>query len=304
MSRKRKSMPKFFDNFPEEFEQYNPEDESFGLSEYSTHDEYGELHSYDDKPALVYSEEGTTYLSWHSHGRLERENDKPTSIRYGENSYNSSNPNSPSSSFNGKPSSITYNPSDDIFSLSYYDYDGLHRENGLPARLVLNHTGILETRFYEKNELHRGNDLPAYVKGQIQGWYIKGCRHRENGPAVVDKTSKRFNKDLWFLFDLNFTERQFNLIKNFQMEKDSPLWLAFLHGVEIVSESEADIFLKNNLHNELPLKWGLLSLGVTDEVFKHALIKRRNTPARIFELEKTSQFVLQVTEFINQERRL
>ena len=43
----------------------------------NTYDEYGRLHSFDDKPAVV-SQFG--YLQWYKHGKLHRKNDLPVHI--------------------------------------------------------------------------------------------------------------------------------------------------------------------------------------------------------------------------------
>jgi hypothetical protein len=300
-------MPKFFTYMPAQFEQYNPEDESFGLNEYDTRDEAGELHSYDDKPSLVYSrdpeeEGGFLNLAWHSHGKLKQRNNKPTSIVYEKNSYSTLGSNMMFNSFDDKPGRITYDSSNNIFFVSYYKNDLLHRENGLPAHLIFDHTGILETKFFEKNRLHRGSGLPARFEDGKQEWFIKGYGHRENGPAIFyDIPSSNMNK--WMLFGVGLKERQFNLIKNFQMEKDSPLWLAFLHGLKIISEADADAFLENNFHNELPVDWNLKSLGVTEKVFKEAINNWRKTQGHAEEPMASVKAVLEITEFTTQERR-
>jgi hypothetical protein len=301
-------MPKLFRNICDGFTPYNPEDDFTHLKDGETFDENGLLHSYNDLPSQVFVDpeeyDARTFL-WHSHGTLYRENNKPVVIIYDKTSYSTLNEDMVYHSFNENPSRISYNEYEDMLFVSYYENDGLHRENGLPAQLFFTKAGCEEVKFYENNKLHRLNDLPASYDGSEdkKEWAINAYRHRENGPAITYPVTSP-NIDKWILFDVRISETQFTAIKKSQKEKDIPLWLAFLYVLKIVEEVNVNFFIENNLHNELPLEWNLRNLGVTDEVFKQAIIELRKTQVKVYESEKTLTALIDITRFYEQKKEI
>jgi antitoxin component YwqK of YwqJK toxin-antitoxin module len=112
----------------------------------------GELHSYNDEPAINFKD---GHQEWYKNGLLHRDSDLPAIV-----------------SHNGRK--------------EWYQNGQLHRETDLPASI--NKKG--DQKWYKHGLLHRDNDQAASIthKGS-QKWYKNGKLHRDGGkPAFVGKT--------------------------------------------------------------------------------------------------------------------
>jgi hypothetical protein len=120
----------------------------------STYDENDQLHSYDDKPAII-NRHGK--MSWYDHGLIHRDNDLPAII------------------------TSEYK--------TWYKYGKVHRDNDKPARVFSD--GFEE--WYQNDKLHRENDQPALIHSDFKSWYRNGLLHRDpdsNGnprPSLIHK---------------------------------------------------------------------------------------------------------------------
>lgn len=150
--------------------------EGINKSVYRACDPNGNLHSVDDRPAIIY-EDGSK--EWRHHGLLHREKDLPAlTTTKGES--------------------------------QYWRKGLLYRENNLPARTIQEEHGRSSYWYNDKNELHRDGDMPAHEaisepgymwnvfnfekikkdtiseRVDVRKWYQNGDLHREErkGPAV------------------------------------------------------------------------------------------------------------------------
>jgi hypothetical protein len=102
----------------------------------------GELHSFNDLPAVIYSNGSTSCTLWYQHGKLHRDNDQPAVIYGSRTKY-------------------------------WYQHDKLHRDNDQPA--VIGPNG--KQYWYQHGEIHRDNDQPAIIYSDgSKSWYRHGKR--------------------------------------------------------------------------------------------------------------------------------
>jgi hypothetical protein len=302
-------MSKFFDNFPEAFEQYNPEFDFTDTPDSETRDENGEYHSYEDKPSLIFSESrgsGVKNLYWHSHGRVSRKGNKFSHLSVSEGIYYSTyDSNDNIHSFNNQPGEVFYDSTRQRFSITFYQENELHRENGEPAQYTFDENGtFVSEEYYEDGLSHRGKGLPSSLKNYEEAitrrWMVKGFAHNENGPFYSFRSNHdNQNSCEWALYNVSLKEFRFNTIKSIQEEIDAPLWLAFLRGFELVSEAQVNFVLDNNFHNELPLDWNLKTLGITNEFFDSKMCKLQKEPEAYIKTAPLKA-LLDITKFNNQ----
>lgn len=122
---------------------------------------HGNLHRFGDKPAIVF-ENGNQ--QWFVHGCIHRGSDKPAVVN-------------------------ACNEDDDLSKEEWWTMGKLHRLAGGPAVVEFDGT----CRWYDWGVLHRDNDLPA-IDGPTKEWWVRGRRHRADGPAVIT-ADQRF---VWF----------------------------------------------------------------------------------------------------------
>ena len=150
----------------------------------------GKLHSFDDKPSRV-SYDGKIKI-WHKNGVIHRENDKPAVIKdivqitsSGTEKHISIQDwykNGVSHRGNDKPAGIRHEKhfSDGQLVLDYsgkfwYIHGRKSRLNNKPSDIS---TSIHQTILPHNNKVE-------YRKSFIKMWYVKGIKHRDNGPAFV-----------------------------------------------------------------------------------------------------------------------
>ena len=140
---------------------------------------FNKLHSFDDKPAIIYP---NGEKRWFHNGKCHRDNDKPAIIspngekrwyQYG-NIYRD----------NDEPAVI-----DRYGTQKWYQNGKLHRDNDKPA--VIHSKGGKE--WYQHGKIHRDSPmsiLPAVIQSNgIQKWYQNGKLHRDNDlPAIIDSS--------------------------------------------------------------------------------------------------------------------
>jgi hypothetical protein len=96
-----------------------------------------QLHSFDDKPAVVWANGNQV---WYQNGEFHRDNDKPAVVLANGNQY-------------------------------WYQHDKLHRDNDKPAIILANGSQI----WYQNGKCHRDNNLPAVVDAcGTQEWWRNG----------------------------------------------------------------------------------------------------------------------------------
>lgn len=304
-------MPKFFKNFPTNFERYNPEDNFTLLEDIETRDENDKYHSYDDKPSLVFAKSNESEVKdiyWHSHGRINRQNNKPPHVSITKNTYYATyDSNENLHSFNGNPGDIFYDPTNKEFVVTFYKNNLIHRTGGNPAQYAFNEAGqVTGENYYENDYFHRGGGLPAgftkWSNANAKTWAVKSFAHNENGPSYVLETTTQFQNTLqWALYDIRLTEAVFNTIKFFEEEDSLPIWLAFLKGLKIIDEAQVHSVLNNNLHKDLPLEWALKSIGITNEIFDHKTSNMKKQ-SRHYSRGSSLKALLEITKFNEQDQ--
>jgi hypothetical protein len=133
-----------------------------------TRDDEGNLHSYNDEPALIYSNGDKC---WYKHGIKHRECDLPAVTR----------PNG---------------------SAEYYIDGKLHRDFDRPASIIIG----LRNAWYQHGLMHRDGDLPAdeyyYINRKS---YVKyGKLHRDGGKPAVIFTDR--NDPLYYINDIRVNQ--------------------------------------------------------------------------------------------------
>lgn len=137
------------------------------IDEYGTHHWYknGELHSLEDKPAVIWANGNQ---EWFFEGKRHRLEDKPAIIMA-----------------NG-------------FQEWYFE-GKRHRLKDKPAVIWADGTQW----WYFEDKCHRGEDKPAIIRANgNQAWYFEGKLHRELGPAMDDRyfyQGKKYSRNEWLL---------------------------------------------------------------------------------------------------------
>jgi hypothetical protein len=278
---------KHFKNFPAEFEQYNPDTIEQYATGYETFDENRKLHSYNDEPsyAIVYAPGERQVVYWHSHGELDRPDNKPVSIstvqgyQYRTKDvlgylYRTNDEQGNSHSYNDLPATMELR--DDRFILTWLSHGKKHRDNGLPAEIVCKISPSLgsfildEENYYLDGEKHREGELPALDGASVRTWYVKDTRHNTCGSAYSkDYSNVQTHYEQWYLYGVQFAEQLFNNFKHVETTYNVPSWVAFLIIFEMVTLKDVEIMreeeFKCNL--DIPFVWVLRSLGITEETF-------------------------------------
>lgn len=131
----------------------------------TSRDFFDKLHSYDDRPAIIYP---NGRREWYRHGRLHRE-EGPAVVEKTDRNHE-------------KHLALRLRKVEE-----YYKNGIITRENDLPAFTVSSPLEIFSANmWYQQGELHRDEDKPAIISGDIKEWYQRGERHRDvdKGPAL------------------------------------------------------------------------------------------------------------------------
>jgi hypothetical protein len=254
-------MVKHFRNFPSEFEQYNPEVFQLAENELRTLDSKGQLHSFEDNPALIIKRDCVPrIIGWYSHGKEYRKDGRPSQIIMTPRRYESRDASFATHSDGDFPATITYYSDIEEFWLNWYKKGKSHRENGLPAQIVTSPHG--NRYFYHINDYrHRDGDLPAFDTPDIKEWYFLNRLHNSSGPAIVETNGSK----KWFLFGAKIREQTFNSIIAYRKATNVPLWVAFLVFMKMTSEASVQSLFNDEGKWEvsLPINWVLHFLKVT-----------------------------------------
>lgn len=272
-------MVKHFDNFPEGLEQYNPEIiQGSDFETPKTFDSQQQLHSFNDKPAVVAKVEASprSYeeFLWYQHDKIYRENNQPPIVNARANvAYESYNENYELQSYDGMPSNIIcFKKYEELqFQLSWQDDGRLHREGDLPATIDIKHGEIVRSCYLQNGLIHRDNGLPSIIEKTGSSWYVNSALHNSKGPAVIfqEKESDDFSFK-WALFGIALSKDVFLSIMSYHEKMKVPLWVAVLCVLKVINESEVNTLKdEENLWNtELPVEWLLKVWGVDEEKFK------------------------------------
>ena len=302
-------MPKLFSNMPAMFEKYNPEDVFADLTyDYVTYDEDGRLHSHNGQPSDVVNinmnSTNGKVIAWHAHGVISREKESPHIILSSSKFLTHDNLGR-LHSFNGMPSKIINENFTTV--LEWHDHGKLHRSGELPATIFAEKDKILAYSYYENGCLHRSNNQPAYTREFNQLWYVRGWQHNTKNHSGFNKdheTSPSPSFQAWRLYNAELSKETFDKIKSFEAEQAVPLWVAFLHTLEVIHDTELLLFLNESgsWDNTFPIKWVLKSWGVTSEKLnaKVAALYRREGRGVNYESYLTA--LLEITKFEDEER--
>jgi hypothetical protein len=270
-------MTKHFTNFPKELEQYNPEELKIGnFEKLRTIDKNGFWHSFNDQPALILQLEpkksATQNFLWYSHGELSREGNFPPAINISADGtiYETLNERGQRHSYHDLPAYLNNREYSDEIWIRWYSKGYLHREQDLPAIIVVRSGKVTEEIFYKNGKPHRGNGLPAQIEATFTAWSVEGGVHNIKAAAIKEYDQKRACiRDQWGLYGVIIPEGTFNLIIGYQKRTRAPLWVAFLHIMEIVTEKEVKSFITpaGDWDSSVPTEWLLRCWGVTDEKF-------------------------------------
>ena len=156
------------------------------------------------------------------------------------------------------------------------------------------HAGRLQ--WFKNGIIHRDYDLPAYkwVSGRRRddsdAFFTQGLLHRLTGPAkisspfgeeigrplrtrsaykalyspILDSLKEINNLDGHALYDIEVTKCEFDLIKQFAVEKEIPLYAAWMVEMNIAAKKDILQLFKDNSNSSLPLAWICKALNVTD----------------------------------------
>lgn len=268
-------MPKHFTNFPDELEQYNPEEikvENF--QKLKTIDKDGRWHSFNDQPALILQLEpnlATQNFLWHSHGELSRAGNLPPVINTSNGTiYETHNERGQRHSYNGMPAYINNREYSDEIWVRWYSEGYLHREQNLPAVIVIRDGKVTEEIFYKNGKPHRNNGLPAQIEATFTAWSVEGGVHNIKAAAIKEyDENPACIRNQWGLYGVILSKNNFNLIVDYQKKTRAPLWVSFLLTMEIITEEEVKGFIDpaGNWDSSVPLEWLLRCWGITDEKF-------------------------------------
>jgi len=180
-----------------------------------TYNDKGQLHSYNDQPALV-RPNGTK--EWWLNGKLIRNNGLPAIVSSAGTEWTQNK----DGSWNAKR--IEYVTDKFGNKCLYDDNDKLHSYNDLPA-LVLS---VGTKYWYKHGNLHRDNDLPAifYPDGQTQHW-VNGKLIKPTPTTIIPDyvTDKHGNK---CLYDENKQLHSYNYLPAMITGWKTELW--YKHG--------------------------------------------------------------------------
>lgn len=267
-------MDKFFRNMPPALEQYNPEDtfDKFRKS-YETFDENGLLHSFNDEPSkVIIHDTKQKDIMWHSHGELYRDDDRPARINLSRNSFMTLDENRKPHSYGNMPSKIDSTGAK--IWLAWHNNGVPHRSGDLPAEVTSTQKEIVEYAYYEQGQLHRGNNQLSLLTDHSKAWLVKGIRHNSVNYSALElekglDSSSLSARKAWHLYGTRVKEETFSAIKSFEAEKNVPLWVAFLYKLDVIGDSEINVFLNESgsWDNSFPISWVLKAWHITDEAY-------------------------------------
>jgi hypothetical protein len=281
---------KNFTNFPAELEHFNPVVLSSITEDLTTFDEKNLLHSYNDEPSKVEVAGKGQALSWHFHGKLYRENDKPVMVSSFEDYfYRTNDAGHNAHSYEGRPAIMQTTDYNEL-TIIWSEHGSFHRENDLPAELVWKYSDddktyyLIEEKYFKNGERHREANLPAFITPKIKAWYIKDISHNTNGSSWSRTNRDSSVTEKWSLYGVQMPETLFNAFKQVEKEQNLPSWVAFLLTFEIMEEKFLDTLFNNDGTWDLkvPFSWVMRSLGLTDETFIESLkLFRKKTGSQI-----------------------
>jgi hypothetical protein len=271
-------MSKFFKSLPENLEQYNPEAIPKEWHGEKTFDEEGKLHSYNDLPIKVKTDqvmennflledetkEEADEFRWYKHGKLYREGNKPPVIQVTESSYATLNEDQEYHSYEGKPANIITPNRVHSYLISWWYYGKYHRKGNLPADIVCDTNGSIEIEsYYTHGVAHRENNLPCYVTPNSKAWMVQGIRHNSEGPGEVTHDTNSYN---WILYGVDVTKKAFTEIKALSNTTNMPIWGAFLLSLELVTQDHLKPFMNSDgkWETSLPSSWILNCWNITE----------------------------------------
>jgi hypothetical protein len=270
-------MSKHFMKFPFGLDEYNPpklNGKDFTKNE--TLDKNEKYHSFNDKPSLItksnlYMDSEEFY--WHSHGKLYRKGNRAPIIFSSPTFYITNDENSNLHSYEGKPAYLCSikDKNEDALLLKWYSAGKLHRNDDFPALLAITDGEFSEEIFYKNDVLHRGNGLPAQHESTFTAWVVEGGVHNISKPAILKRSLDQLHLgSQWGLYGVSITESVFDATISYHVKRQVPLWVAFLHTLNIITTADISNFANifNNWDTQLPLEWLLRAWGVTDEKFK------------------------------------
>lgn len=308
-------MPKHFQKLPAEFEAYNPElIEVDNLFYYETHDENGKLHSFDDKPAQVYSHLGFCKIFWYHHGIIFRPDNKPYGLTVSKETYATLDQNQKLHSYNGMPSMINkYDFTDDSYSFDWQEHGVPHREEDFPASVIWNEGQIGRIRYTKHGQDHRENGLPAFIGPRDKRWFIRGQLHNADTTAYYEARDYESYEEVfkYGLYGVMIPKELFEKIKAYAGSKQVPLWVSFLRNFELITDEAAQSLSTGfaSLDRSVPLAWLLRGFGITHDNFTSSINQTYKTNASFgfYKRRKTSEAHLQsfadVVEFEETEKR-
>jgi hypothetical protein len=194
---------------------------------YTTLDENGDLHSYNDMPASFTKLQNNIYgnatydLEWLEHGKPHRENDLPAKVIFNNEGYDDG----------------------EIDFESYWSHGTVHRSNSLPCEVAPEFEtwavqGIIHNAEGYAEALH---DIDCYE------WALYGVRLSEEAFLEIRTLSNKANMPIWaaFLFSLEvITQTHLNAFMNSDGKWETNLptsWiLNFWNVTEKVFESKID----------------------------------------------------------------
>jgi hypothetical protein len=132
-----------------------------------------QLHSENDLPALyVISPQGDTWTDWYCEGKHHRDNDKPASIHFNQETH--------------------------VFSYTWFKNGEKYRDNDQPIYVKSDGYQV----WFKNNNYHRDNDKPAVIwnYGQVKEWFKNGELHRDNDkPAIIHENYGKDDYKEWWI---------------------------------------------------------------------------------------------------------
>jgi hypothetical protein len=181
-------------------------------------------------------------------------------------------------SYDDKPAVVVINGNytDSAREFYWLSHGKLHRANGKPPVINLFPFSGLNT-CNVNGRLQSFNDKPSNIdlreKYSKLEWHANESLHRSDNPAQVFFYEERIDNKQWhhewYLYGTRISEETFNEIKTFEQEKDAPLWVAFLHTLELIHYEEVALFLNElgKWDNLFPINWMLKTWNITDEKY-------------------------------------
>lgn len=265
---------KFFPNLHANFDNLNPEAIPQEWLEPDTYDENGQLHSYDDKPAMKveYADNTAVFFKWYNHGIIGRQGNKPPIVSAKQSTYITYNAEEEEHSFDGKPSYIyEVHPGtlDEPQLWLEWSANGLpHRDEDLPAKCIYTKDKLTLEAYYSNGTLTRFGGKPASVKKTEKLWRIHNVPHNANGPEF-EKYSKYGSlvHDKYALYGVSMSQELYNEISDYHLTNRAPLWVAFLHKLDFITEEQLSFAEGDDKQweNSLPDAWLIRCYGLNEQ---------------------------------------